>query len=57
MVLTSSRERRDVRRAYQLGANSFLVKPIEFDKLFEMVKTMNMYWIGFNEFPVSQEAP
>lgn len=56
VVLTSSRESRDVHRAYELGANSFLVKPVEFDKLLEMVRTMNLYWLGLNEFPVRKEA-
>lgn len=54
VVLTSSRESRDVRRAYELGANSFLVKPVEFDTLLEMAKTMSLYWLGMNEYPTPQ---
>ncbi|HET7790157.1 MAG TPA: response regulator [Gemmatimonadales bacterium] len=51
VVLTSSRERRDVDKAYELGANSYLVKPVEFESLLEMVKTLGVYWMIFNEKP------
>ena len=57
VVLTSSRESRDIDRAYELGANSFLVKPVEFDGLCELVATMDRYWMGLNEFPAQKEAP
>lgn len=57
VVLTSSREGRDIERAYALGANSFLVKPVEFDGLCELVTTMDRYWIGLNEFPARKAAP
>jgi CheY-like chemotaxis protein len=51
VVLTSSRESDDVRRAYDLGANSYLVKPIGFDDLFEMLRTAGLYWAVLNERP------
>jgi CheY-like chemotaxis protein len=51
VILTSSRESRDLHVAYQLGANSFLVKPVEFDRLLDLVKTLDLYWIGYNETP------
>jgi CheY-like chemotaxis protein len=51
VVLTSSREGEDLDRAYDLGANSYLVKPVEFDALLEMVKALNLYWIVTNEKP------
>ena len=51
VVLTSSRENADVNRAYDLGANSYLVKPVAFDGFLEMVKTLNMYWLILNEKP------
>lgn len=44
VVLTSSKESRDVNRAYELGANSYLVKPVDFDDLLETAKTLNHYW-------------
>lgn len=48
VVLTSSREHRDVREAYELGANSYIVKS---DKVIEMVKAIQLYWLGLNELP------
>lgn len=51
VVLTSSREAVDVNKAYDLGANSYLVKPVGFDDLFEMVKTLHPYWMILNERP------
>jgi len=51
VVLTSSRENTDLRRAYALGANSYLVKPVEFDDLLRMVQTLNLYWIRMNQMP------
>lgn len=49
VVLTASSESSDVNRAYDLGANSYLVKPVTFDSLVEMVKTLNMYWLILNK--------
>lgn len=49
VVLTASSESSDVNRAYDLGANSYLVKPVTFDALVEMVKTLNMYWLILNK--------
>lgn len=54
VVLTSSREPRDINRAYDLGANSYLVKPVSFDALLEMVQVIERYWLGLTERP---EAP
>jgi len=51
VVLTSSRESADVNRAYDLGANSYLVKPVTFDSLTELVKTLDLYWLLMNERP------
>jgi DNA-binding NarL/FixJ family response regulator len=51
VVLTSSRENRDVDRAYELGANSYLVKPVDFDGLLEMIRTTGLYWTVLNEGP------
>ena len=48
VVLTSSGQTADVNRAYDLGANSYLVKPATGAALQEMVKTINAYWIGIN---------
>ena len=51
VMLTSSRQSDDVNRAYDLGANSYLAKPVEFDGLQEMLGTINTYWIDWNEKP------
>jgi CheY-like chemotaxis protein len=50
-VLTASRESPDVARAYDLGANSYLVKPAEPGPLLDMVRTLGAYWAGINEPP------
>lgn len=51
VVLTSSRESSDLQRAYDLGANSYLVKPVDFDGLLNMVATVGLYWTVMNEVP------
>lgn len=51
VVLTSSREDRDVIEAYQLGANSYIVKPVDFEKFLEVVSNMITYWLLLNELP------
>jgi two-component system, response regulator len=51
VVLTSSREERDVVESYDLGVNSYIVKPIEFDKFVETVGMLGLYWVLMNEPP------
>ena len=51
VVLTSSGQTEDVNRAYDLGANSYLVKPATAAALQEMVKSLNAYWIAINKTP------
>lgn len=51
VVLTSSTETVDVNKAYDLGANSYLMKPVGFDDLFAMVKTLQPYWMILNQKP------
>jgi CheY-like chemotaxis protein len=51
IIFTSSRESSDIARAYELGANSYLVKPVSFDQLKEMVRDVNHYWLELNENP------
>jgi len=51
VMLTSSRQSQDVNSAYELGANSYLVKPVEFDDLQELLGTINTYWVRYNEKP------
>lgn len=56
VVLTSSRHSGDVARAYDRGANSYLVKPVDFEGLVELLKTVDRYWGDLNERP-SVRAP
>ncbi|MDP8917338.1 MAG: response regulator [Pseudomonadota bacterium] len=49
IILTSSRENVDLERAYDLGANSYLVKPARPEALRQMVEHINAYWLGLNE--------
>lgn len=51
VMLTSSNESEDVKKAYELGANSFLVKPVAFSDLLEMVKALQIYWLTLNQRP------
>lgn len=51
VVLTSSKEDRDVKAAYMLGANSYIVKPVDFDKFTEVATQIELYWGVFNEPP------
>jgi CheY-like chemotaxis protein len=53
VVLTSSQQTTDVDRAYDLGANSYLVKPVGSDALVEMMRTLNLYWLILNQLPSS----
>jgi CheY-like chemotaxis protein len=51
VVLTTSRESPDVRRAYELHANSYLRKPVNMEGLVEMIKSVGLYWFVVNELP------
>ena len=51
VVLTGSREPSDVNRAFDLGANSYLLKPVGFDGLLAIVRALDLYWLTYNERP------
>lgn len=51
VVLTSSMEESDVVRAYDLGTNSYLVKPVEADSFMQVVKELGLYWMLLNKAP------
>ena len=51
VVLTSSTEENDIVESYQLGVNSYIVKPVDFDKFVDSVRNMGLYWLLLNQPP------
>jgi CheY-like chemotaxis protein len=51
VVLTSSRDESDIARAYALGANSYIVKPVDFERFVQVVSEAGLYWLLLNEPP------
>lgn len=54
VVLTSSKEDPDIKRCYELGVNSYIVKPVGFDNFLKAVAELGMYWLLLNEPPAAQ---
>jgi two-component system response regulator len=52
VVLTSSQEERDITESYKLGVNSYVVKPVEFDKFYKTVSDLGTYWLVLNKTPL-----
>ena len=51
VVLSSSQEERDLIESYALGANSYIVKPMDFDQFGDSVRALGQYWLQFNQTP------
>jgi two-component system response regulator len=55
VILTSSREERDIVESYKLGVNSYIVKPVDFGQFTEAVRQVGLYWVLLNQPPVGLE--
>ncbi|MDD5390136.1 MAG: response regulator [Gallionellaceae bacterium] len=51
VILTTSKEDHDIQAAYRLGANSYIVKPVDFDNFMEVAQRIELYWCVTNERP------
>ena len=51
VVLTSSNQERDMIESYKLGVNSYITKPVQFDKFLDAVKQLGLYWVLVNKVP------
>jgi len=54
VMLTSSCEERDIVESYQLGVNSYIVKPVDFEQFTEAIKNFGLYWLLVNQPPILQ---
>jgi two-component system response regulator len=57
VLLTSSAEERDLHRAYELHANSYIVKPVNFEQFVESIREIGMYWLVLNRMPEDRHRP
>jgi two-component system response regulator len=51
VILTSSQEELDIVKSYDLGVNSYMVKPVDFDRFFQVVEDLGLYWLLLNKVP------
>ena len=55
VMITSSREERDLIKTYELGVNAFVVKPVSFQQFIEAIKQIGSFWAVLNELPLEEE--
>ena len=51
VILTSSKEDQDICESYNLGANSYIQKPVDFDQFVQAIRTLGLYWLVLNVSP------
>src|SRR5262249_55515752 len=56
VVLTSSREERDLADSYNLGVNSYIVKPVDFSQFTEAIRQLGLYWVVLNQLPTELQS-
>lgn len=56
VILTSSDEERDIARGYDIGANSYIRKPVDFKEFEEAIANLSSYWLRLNQLPVKTDA-
>jgi two-component system, response regulator len=56
VILTSSKEERDLVSSYSLGVNSYIQKPVDFDQFRDTVKRVGLYWLVVNQAPVNENT-
>jgi two-component system, response regulator len=56
VIMTSSKEERDLVTSYHLGANSYIQKPVDFEQFRETVKSVGLYWLVINQPPIVGDA-
>jgi two-component system, response regulator len=54
VIMTSSKEERDLAEGYSLGVNSYIQKPVDFDQFRDTVKSVGLYWLVTNQAPVTE---